>query len=50
MDIIHDDYQVRYDAATATVFCQGSFRLRGTRNMPRSCKCSPLLPMLNPRR
>ena len=30
MDIIHDDYQVRYDAATATVICQGSFRLRGT--------------------
>ena len=30
MDIIHDDYQVRYDAATATVSCQGSFRLRGT--------------------
>jgi hypothetical protein len=30
MDIIHDDYQVRYDAATATVLCQGSFRLRGT--------------------
>ena len=30
MDIIHDDYQVRYDATTATVICQGSFRLRGT--------------------
>ena len=30
MDIIHDDYQVHYDAATATVLCQGSFRLRGT--------------------
>jgi hypothetical protein len=30
MDIIHEDYQVRYDAATATVICQGSFRLRGT--------------------
>ena len=30
MDIIHDDYQVHYDAATATVICQGSFRLRGT--------------------
>ena len=29
MDIIHDDYQVHYDAATATVLCQGSFRLRG---------------------
>jgi hypothetical protein len=30
MDIIHDDYQVHYDAATATVICQGTFRLRGT--------------------
>ena len=30
MDIVHDDYQVHYDAATATVVCQGSFRLRGT--------------------
>src|SRR5574341_1433351 len=30
MDIIHDDYQVHYDVATATVLCQGSFRLRGT--------------------
>ena len=30
MDIVHDDYQVHYDAATATVLCQGSFRLRGT--------------------
>jgi hypothetical protein len=30
MDIIHNDYQVHYDAATATVLCQGSFRLRGT--------------------
>ena len=30
MDIIHNDYQVRYDAATATVRCQGAFRLRGT--------------------
>jgi hypothetical protein len=29
MGIIHDDYQVRYDAATATVLCHGSFRLRG---------------------
>ena len=29
MDIIHDDYQVHYDAATATVLCLGSFRLRG---------------------
>jgi hypothetical protein len=30
MDIVHTDYQVHYDAATATVLCQGSFRLRGT--------------------
>jgi hypothetical protein len=30
MDIVHDDYQVHYDATTATVICQGSFRLRGT--------------------
>jgi hypothetical protein len=30
MDIVHDDYQVHYDAATATVICRGSFRLRGT--------------------
>ena len=30
MDIVHADYQVHYDAATATVVCQGSFRLRGT--------------------
>lgn len=30
MDIVHNDYQVHYDAATATVLCQGSLRLRGT--------------------
>ena len=30
MDIVHADYEVHYDAATATVVCQGSFRLRGT--------------------
>jgi hypothetical protein len=29
MEITHADYQVRYDAATATITCQGSFRLRG---------------------
>jgi len=29
MDIIHTNYQVRYDATTATVSCQGTFRLRG---------------------
>lgn len=30
MDIVHADYQVLYDTATATVRCQGAFRLRGT--------------------
>ncbi len=30
MEITHDDYVVRYDSATATVICQGSFRLRGS--------------------
>ena len=29
MEITHEDYQVTYDAVTATVICQGSFRLRG---------------------
>lgn len=29
MEISHDDYQVDYDEATATVTCQGSFRLHG---------------------
>jgi hypothetical protein len=29
MDITHNDYQVQYNTATATVTCQGSFRLRG---------------------
>jgi len=29
MEISHENYHVRYDAATATVICQGSFRLRG---------------------
>ena len=29
MDITHADYQVRYDAFTATITCQGAFRLRG---------------------
>ncbi len=30
MEITHDDYVVRYDPATATVVCQGSFRLQGS--------------------
>jgi hypothetical protein len=30
MEIIHTDYQVTYDATTATVICQGAFRLRGS--------------------
>ena len=50
MDIIHDDYQVRYDAATATVICQGSFRLRGTEEYAPILQCSPPPPMPNPRR
>ncbi|MDH3603558.1 MAG: hypothetical protein OEU26_28430 [Candidatus Tectomicrobia bacterium] len=29
MEITHEDYAVRYDAETATIVCQGSFRLRG---------------------
>ncbi|MGH6635939.1 MAG: slr1659 superfamily regulator [Gammaproteobacteria bacterium] len=29
MDIIKDDYQVKYDVDTATVRCSGSFRLTG---------------------
>lgn len=29
MDIIHTDYQVQYDEASATVSCKGSFRLHG---------------------
>ena len=30
MEITHDSYYVRYDSDTATVTCQGSFRLRGS--------------------
>ena len=30
MEIIHTDYLVTYDATTATVVCQGAFRLRGS--------------------
>jgi hypothetical protein len=29
MEITHEDYAVQYDAETATIVCQGSFRLRG---------------------
>jgi hypothetical protein len=34
MEISHEDYQVRYDAATATVRCSGSFRLHGDEYQP----------------
>ena len=34
MDISHDDYQVQYDEATATVRCSGSFRLHGEEYKP----------------
>jgi len=29
MEIVHTDYQVRYEEVSATVSCQGSFRLAG---------------------
>lgn len=29
MEITHEDYQVHYNEANATIICQGSFRLRG---------------------
>jgi len=29
MEISHENYQIYYDEATATITCQGSFRLRG---------------------
>jgi hypothetical protein len=29
VEISHENYQVYYDEATATITCQGSFRLRG---------------------
>jgi hypothetical protein len=41
MEITHKNYQVRYDAATATVICQGSFRLRGPEEY------APILELLN---
>lgn len=34
MDITHEDYQVQYDEATATVRCSGSFRLHGDEYKP----------------
>jgi len=34
MDITHQDYQVHYDEATATVRCGGSFRLHGEEYKP----------------
>lgn len=34
MDISHEDYQVRYDEATATILCSGSFRLHGEEYKP----------------
>jgi len=34
MDITHQDYQVQYDEATATVRCSGSFRLHGEEYKP----------------
>ena len=40
MDIVHADYEVHYDTATATVVCQGALRLRSTEAY------APLLQML----
>ena len=34
MDIIHADYQVKYDEASTTVICQGAFRLHGDEYAP----------------
>ena len=34
MDITHQDYQVQYDEAAATVRCSGSFRLHGDEYKP----------------
>lgn len=34
MDIIHTDYQVKYDEANARVSCHGSFRLAGEEYKP----------------
>ena len=34
MNISHDDYQVQFDEASATVSCRGSFRLHGDEYQP----------------
>ena len=34
MEIAHTDYQVRYDEASSSVICQGSFRLAGEEYKP----------------
>jgi hypothetical protein len=34
MEIKHEDYQIAFDAATATVVCAGSFRLQGGEYAP----------------
>ena len=34
MEIKADDYQVNYDAASATITCTGSFRLQGSEYAP----------------
>ncbi len=34
MEILHDEYQVHYDEAAATVRCSGSFRLHGEEYQP----------------
>ncbi len=34
MEIKHDDYNVQYDPAAATVICSGSFRLHGDEYKP----------------
>lgn len=34
MEIKHDDYQIAFDNATATVVCAGSFRLQGGEYAP----------------
>jgi hypothetical protein len=39
-EITQDEYQVKYDPATATVVCAGSFRLRGE-------EYEPIMEMLN---
>jgi hypothetical protein len=41
MEIKHEEYQVAYDPDTATITCQGSFRLRG------SAEYAPILEILN---